>query len=107
MNDGYFAINVLNPKDNTSVGSASSTDLGFATNQQIILGMEKSTGQETEVPEVVKKLTLYNELMTIDSIMVYQAAYTDFNLENTAYYMGLGIRNDDGTFVPVLKHSGR
>ena len=42
--------------------------------------------------------------MTIDSIMVYQAAYTDFNLENTAYYMGLGIRNDDGTFVPVLKN---
>ena len=104
MNDGYFAINVLNPKDNTSVGSASSTDLGFATNQQIILGMEKSTGQETEVPEVVKKLTLYNELITVDTIMVYQAAYTDFNLENTAYYMGLGIRNDDGTFVPVLKN---
>ena len=104
MNDGYFAINVLNPKDNTSVGSASSTDLGFATNQQIILGMEKSTGQETEVPEVVKKLTLYNELITVDTIMAYQAAYTDFNLENTAYYMGLGIRNDDGTFVPVLKN---
>ena len=104
MNDGYFAINVLNPKDNTSVGSASSTDLGFATNQQIILGMEKSTGQETEVPEVVKKLTLYNELITVDTIMAYQAAYTDFNLENTAYYMGIGIRNDDGTFVPVLQN---
>ena len=103
-NDGYFAINVLNPKDNTSVGSASSTDLGFATNQQIILGMEKSTGQETEVPEVVKKLTIFNELLTADSVMAYQAAYTDFNLEETAYYMGIGIRNDDGTCIPVIQN---
>lgn len=103
-NDGYFAINVLNPKDNTSVGSASSTDLGFATNQQIILGMEKSTGQETEVPEVVKKLTIFNELLTVDSVMAYQAAYTDFNLEETAYYMGIGIRNDDGTCIPVIQN---
>ena len=104
MNDGYFAINVLNPKDNTSVGSASSTDLGFATNQQIILGMEKSTGQETEVPEVIKKLTIFNELLTADSVMAYQAAYTDFNLEETAYYMGIGIRNDDGTCIPVIQN---
>ncbi len=103
-NDGYFAINVLNPKDNTSVGSASSTDLGFATNQQIILGMEKSTGQETEVPEVIKKLTIFNELLTADSVMAYQAAYTDFNLEETAYYMGIGIRNDDGTCIPVIQN---
>lgn len=103
-NDGYYAISVLNPNDNTSVGSASSTDLGFATNQQIILGMEKSTGQETEVPEVIKQLTIYNELLTIDSIMAYQAAYTDFSLEETAYYMGLGIRNDDGTCIPVIQN---
>jgi hypothetical protein len=68
-NDGYFAINVLNPNDNTSMGSASSTDLGFATNQEIILGMEKSTGQEAEVPEIVKQLIIYNELIAVDTIM--------------------------------------
>ena len=103
-NDGYFAINVLNPNDNTSVGSASSTDLGFALDQQIILGVEKSTGKEVEVPEIVKRLTIYNELISLDTTMVYQAAYTDFNLEETSYYMGLGIRNDDGTCIPVLQN---
>ena len=103
-NDGYFAINVLNPNDNTSMGSASSTDLGFATNQEIILGMEKSTGQEAEVPEIVKQLIIYNELIAVDTIMAYQAAYTDFNLEETSYYMGLGIRNADGTCTAVLQN---
>ena len=104
MNDGYFAVNVLNPNDNTSVGAASSTDLGYATNQQIILGLEKSTGQEVEVPEVVKQLIIYNELITVDTIMAYQTACVDFDQKETSYYMGLGIKNDDGTCTPVLQN---
>ena len=104
MNDGYFAVNVLNPNDNTSVGAASSTDLGYATNQQIILGLEKSTGQEVEVPEVVKQLVIYNELITVDTIMAYQTACVDFDQKETSYYMGLGIKNDDGTCTPVLQN---
>jgi hypothetical protein len=103
-NDGYFAINVLNPKDNTSVGSASSTELGFATNQQIIVGVEKSTDTEAVVPEVVKKLMIYNELVALDTAMVYQAAYTDFELRESSYFMGLGIKNADGSCTPVLQN---
>ena len=92
-NDGYFAINVLNPKDNTSVGSASSTVLGFATDQQILVGVERSTGKETVVPEVVKKLMVFNELIALDTVLVYMASYVDFELRESSYYMGLGIKN--------------
>ena len=103
-NDGYFAINVLNPEDNTSVGSASSTELGFATNQQIIVGVEKSTGTETVVPEMIKMLTIYNELVALDTALVYQAAYTDFELREASYYMGIGIKNADGSCTLVAQN---
>lgn len=82
-NDGYFAINVLNPNDNTSMGSASSTDLGFATNQEIILGMEKSTGQEAEVPEIVKQLIIYNELIAVTAINAIRKVDND---KDSPYY---------------------
>ena len=103
-NDGYFAINVLNPDDNTSVGSAGNTNLGFATNQQILVGIEKSTGTETVVPEVVKKLIIYNEPVAIDTALVYVAAYTDFELRKASYYMGLGIKNADGSCTLVAQN---
>ncbi|MBR2239647.1 MAG: C10 family peptidase [Prevotella sp.] len=103
-NDGYFAINVLNPKDNTSVGSASSTVLGFATDQQILVGVERSTGKETVVPEVVKKLMVFNELIALDTVLVYMASYVDFELRESSYYMGLGIKNADGSCQPVVQN---
>ena len=82
-NDGYFAINVLNPNDNISMGSASSTDLGFATNQEIILGMEKSTGQEAEVSEIVKQLIIYNELIAVTAINAIRKVDND---KDSPYY---------------------
>ena len=103
-NDGYFAINVLNPDDNTSVGSAGNTNLGFATNQQILVGIEKSTGTETVVPEVVRKLIIYNEPVALDTALVYVAAYTDFELRKASYYMGLGIKNADGSCTLVAQN---
>ncbi len=103
-NDGYFAINVLNPYDNTSVGAAASTDLGFATNQQIVVGLEKSTGMETPESEVVRALSIYNELISLENMMAYQAAYADFDCRPASYYMGLGLKNTDNSVTPVVQN---
>ena len=36
--------------------------------------------------------------------MAYQSAYVDFDCKSTAYYMGLGLKNTDGSITPVVQN---
>ena len=56
------------------------------------------------MPEVVRKLIIYNEPVALDTALVYVAAYTDFELRKASYYMGLGIKNADGSCTLVAQN---
>lgn len=49
QDDGYFAISVLNPYNNTSTGSSSSKD-GYSFNQRAIVGIQHGTSEV--IPEL-------------------------------------------------------
>lgn len=57
QSDGYFAISVLNPFNNTSTGSSSSSD-GFSFNQRAIVGIQHGTGEV--IPELFTIIDITN-----------------------------------------------
>lgn len=101
--DGYFAISVLNPYNNTSVGSSSDTSLGFVISQGAIIGMEKSTGTEVEVPEQLSSIYLMFDPSYYDNKLDYQPMYICFDNPHGHFYFGWGLKNDDGTITPILE----
>jgi hypothetical protein len=109
--DGYFAINVLNPNNNTSTGSASSTRLGFVFNQSAIIGIEKSTGSEVEIPEPESRIFLFMDPYIrqiiqynshVDSMCV-QPMYICYENPYGHFYIGLGLKNNNGTCTPIME----
>ena len=101
--DGYFAINVLNPVNNTSTGSASSTRLGFVVNQSATIGIEKSTGSEVEIPEQESRIFLFIDSYIREDSICVQPMYICYDNPYGNFYFGLGLKNDNGTCTPVME----
>ena len=101
--DGYYAIGELNPKNTTSTG-ASPIDQGFVLEQSALIGMEKSTGAEEVIPEVKDTLYLTRDPnFTKYLVLGYNLLYYSFDLVKGHYYLGWGIKNDDGTCTPYIE----
>ncbi|MDD7692522.1 MAG: C10 family peptidase [Prevotella sp.] len=100
--DGYFRLSVLNPYNNTSVGS-SSNQMGFSYMQQAVFGMQPPvTGSEEfnqeiyfNLVEPVKINNLYH------SVSIY-VSYESLSQPKNKIIVALGTKEGD-MFTPFLK----
>ena len=100
INDGYFALSVLNPYNNTSAGSGSS-GIGFCINQSAIIYTDPT--MEIRPKPESKKLLLHqnkgmivNNANTIEFFYLYEGKDAG---EAVADY-ALGTMGEDGAWLP-------
>ena len=105
--DGYFLLSILNPYNNSSIGASASSD-GYSFGQDILVGIQKPTGQTGKVPSLG---TSFLSTSDEENEMVFERTAQGF-FTPTFYYMfsntavsqqrfdvGIGIFNDEGTLV--------
>lgn len=102
--DGYFALAVLNPYNNTSAG-ASSSRIGFCMGQDVIIGVKpapEGTHSQTAIPQVW--------LDDFDPIRVegqdtvrFSYKFRSYSYDNVLVDFALGTREEDGTLKPIYK----
>lgn len=101
--DGYFSLSVLNPYDNSSAGSSSSS-IGFCIEQDMVVGV-KPTPVGTAPTIIPAGVHLYEATpftidAGIDSVIVNLTV--DTYERQVAFDYGLGTRSDDGTLTPLF-----
>ena len=101
--DGYFSLSVLNPYNNSSAGSTSSS-LGYCMEQDMVVGVKPAP--EGTAPTIIPAGVHLYEASPFDinagkdSVMVSLAV--DTYERQVAFDYGLGTRGDDGTLTPIF-----
>ena len=99
--DGYFSLSVLNPHNNTSVGSGSS-GIGFSINQGAIIYLDPMMDPQPNPDEGKPELFQYELSLENDHTVRFTFGYRKDDAGIAAADNALGIRNDDGKWVPVF-----
>jgi hypothetical protein len=104
--DGYFALAVLNPYDNTSAGSSSS-GIGFSINQDAVFGVEPDT-DGTSPKHLIPQAYIDSEepfvVLEPDTVgFVYQFISFTYQDEEVLVDFALGTVGDDGALTPLYK----
>ena len=90
--DGFFALSVLNPGDNSGIG-ASTTNDGYSFNQGAVIEAQYGTGETYEVPISMTTISLYLEGNTI--------YYRMYNNTGSTYSFDCGLGYiEDSTIKP-------
>lgn len=90
--DGFFALSVLNPGDNSGIG-ASTTNDGYSFNQGALIEAQYGTGETYEDPISMTVGDFWIEDNTI------HAAMYNFNNQTYSFNYGFGYM-DNGTIAP-------
>ena len=105
--DGYFLLSILNPENNTGIGASASAD-GYSFGQDILVGVQKPTGQTGTVPVLssswLSTTDEANEIVFDRSTQGFFTPTFTYVFSNTAvsqqrFDVGLGIFNDEGALV--------
>ena len=99
--DGYFALSVLNPYNNTGAG-ASSSKLGYCMSQQATIGMQRPTGTSTPSDES-PKLVMYENMSISDHTVKINVVFENLFVSNATFEVALGTISNDGVLTPVIK----
>ena len=103
--DGFFALAVLNPYNNSSIG-ASSSGLGYCMKQDMIVGIEPDvdgTSPKLAIPQVY----LYEDrpmgLVAADSVF-FNYMFVSFTYANKKAFVNaaMGTVGDDGVLTPIF-----
>ena len=90
--NGFFALSVLNPGDNSGIG-ASTTNDGYSFNQGAVIEAQYGTGETYEVPISMTTISLYLEGNTI--------YYRMYNNTGSTYSFDCGLGYiEDSTIKP-------
>lgn len=108
--DGYFELSVLNPDNNTSIGSSSSSD-GYSFAQGAIIGIQRNTGvADDEAPRLtVSDMALvgdgvYTRSSINDKFVDISFTHNFYNEASDTYSFCYGIGIQDGeTVYPLLR----
>lgn len=98
MDDGYFRIAILNPNDNSGIGSSSSSD-GYSMGQDAIIGM-KLPDNIPAPPAPADTYGLSINDTQIDGNVI-TSNFVNWTGANRNYSLGIGVLQDDGTLTPV------
>ncbi len=93
-NDGYFALSVMHPADNSGIGASPSND-GYSYQQTAIVGI-----QPGYVPQDAAVQMSLNDISVSDNTVTF-AMYNFSGAENT-FDIGVGIVDDDGNISHVI-----
>lgn len=94
--NGYFALSVLNPGDNSGIG-ASSTDDGYSMSQDAIIGIQKPDGVSQQTN---KHVTASNLIANGKKLQVSWNAPDGV----TTYDFGLAFLNEDGSVGNIYSY---
>lgn len=97
--DGFFRLSVLNPRDNTSVGSSDS-HIGYCINQEVITGIQPPVEGSVQVDDDYY-LYLYKSIGVIDRCVYLTIHYYSL-WENNTVGAALATISEDGTITPVF-----
>ena len=94
MSDSYFALSVMNPKNNSGIGASSSSD-GYSMSQGAVIGVQPMPfeAEPEEVTLTAKNITVSGNVITA---MFQNTTSATHNVE-----CGFGIVGDDGQVVLV------
>ena len=93
--DGYFALSVLNPGDNSGIG-ASSTNDGYSFGQLAIIGAQYGSGETNNTP-----VTLTTEKLWIENNEIHFTCWNYTGVDQS-FYFGIGIVDEDDASIQVL-----
>ena len=99
--DGYFSLSVLNPHNNTSVGAGSS-GIGFSINQGAIIYLDPMMDPQPSPDEGKPELFQYEMSLEDDHTVRFTFGYRKDDAGTAAVDNALGIRDDDGEWMPVF-----
>ena len=100
LGDGYFALAVLNPYDNTSAGSGSS-GIGYCMWESAIIYTDpKMEPQPSKNAESVGRIYQYEPIMCNGNVAM--PSYSFFETYNEEADLALGIMDADGRLHPLF-----
>ena len=99
--DGYFALSVLNPYNNTGAG-ASSSKLGYCMGQQAIIGMQPPTGTSTPSDES-PMLAMYENMYISKDTVKINTVFESLMVPKATFEVALGTISSDGVLTPSIK----
>ena len=99
--DGYFSLSVLNPYNNTSVGSGSS-GIGFSINQGAVIYLDPMMDPQPSPDEGKPELFQYEMSLENDHTVRFTFGYRKDDAGTAAVDNALGIRDDNGEWTPVF-----
>ena len=91
--DGFFALSVLNPGDNSGIG-ASSTNDGYSFGQQAIIGIQYGSGETDDTP-----VTLSVDKLWVEGNNVHAEMY-NYTGSTQSFNYGFGYI-DNSTIQPI------
>ena len=91
--DGFFALSVLNPGDNSGIG-ASSTNDGYSFGQQAIIGIQYGSGETDDTP-----VTLSVDKLWVEGNNVHAAMY-NYTVSTQSFQLGFGYI-ENSTIQPI------
>lgn len=99
--DGYFRLSVLNPYNNSSIGSSAS-HMGYSYSQQVVLGMQPPTeGTESHDQDIYFSLVEPVQFHSIGYGVDIMFGYESLIHPKNRVVGALGIKNGD-EFVPLI-----
>ena len=103
--DGYFALSVLNPYNNTSAGSGSS-GIGFSINQMAVIyldpTMEKKLKPESSLLHLPELYQHHGMSVEDENVVVLYYLYGGDDAGEAAADYALGTQGEDGAWVPRI-----
>lgn len=99
--DGYFSLSVLNPYNNTSVGSGSS-GIGYSINQGAIIYLDPTMDPQPSPGEGKPELFQYELSLENGHTVRFTFGYRRGDAGTATADNALGIRDDNGEWTPVF-----
>lgn len=91
--DGYFRVEILNPGDNSGIGSSSSSD-GYSMGQEaIILRLPDSVPADDNIMMTINDTKIQNNRINSN--------YINWSGSTNSFNYGIGYVAEDGTLVPI------
>ena len=103
--DGYFALSVLNPYNNTSAGSGSS-GIGFSITQSAVIyidpAMEKQPKPESSLFHFSELYQHYGMIVENENVVVFYYLYGGDDAGEVVADYALGTQGEDGAWLPCI-----
>ena len=105
QDDGYFALSVLNPYNNTSAGSGSS-GIGFSIQQDAVIYLDPTMEKQPKPESSMLKLPAIYQYQGMsvedENVVMFQYLYAGDDARVATADYALGTQGEDGAWVPRI-----